>query len=137
MKIHLIKIVGPCILLVLRLGFAEGQKVYRTIDECRQIGEGRQQIDCIQAVTGRNSAFNGPQSKPIIEQAIAPIYDTTFSYSINGEDTTKTIQIQKRVDISGIQSEIARLASATVFIAVMQGLSVLGALITIFVVANK
>ena len=137
MKIHTIKILGPCILLVLRLGFSEGQKVYRTIDECRQISDNRQQTDCIQAVTGRNNAFNVQQSNPVTEPAVAPIYDTTFSYSINGEDTTKTIQIQKRVDISGIHSEIARLASATVFIAVMQGLSVLGALITIFVVANK
>ncbi len=137
MKIHTIIILGPCILLVLRLGFSEGQKVYRTIDECRQIGDNRQQTDCIQAVTGRNNAFNVQQSNPVTEHTVAPIYDTTFSYSINGEDTTKTIQIQKRVDISGIHSEISKLSSATVFIAVMQGLSVLGGIITIFVVANK
>lgn len=135
MKNHNEKAFGTILLISLGLGFSQEPRVYKTVPDCMQINDIREQAECVETVTGKKNS-EGP---PRIEQAPkqAGIYDTTVSYSINEADTTKSVIIQKRVDFSESQRDLGKLASATVFIAVMQGLSAVAGVVTLFVVINK
>jgi hypothetical protein len=138
---------------VFGLAHSQSGKEYKSNSMCAEILDQGQKNDCNEAVNSgkiyqipqiKTSMFGDPtplfrgQPVTMIPKAVLQNEsDAIVSYSIHGDDTTKIISTERRIDVVKNEANLEKLANATVFIAVMSGLSVVAAVVSIIVVGNK
>lgn len=137
----------PCLV------FSQGGREYKSNSMCAELSDQDQKNECNESVNS-GKIYQIPQKQPIPHLEQTPLFrgqpvtmipkselrnetENIISYSINGDDTTRIISTQRRVDVEANEANLAKLANATVFIAVMSGLSVVAAVVSIIVVGNK
>lgn len=120
-------------LLSMPTAFGETFKTVETAEECARLVDSTTRVECMAAIgNGDGFKVRGSNIRPVIYTEYQPAVDTTTTITINGEDTTKVVTINRSVQKENQQRTMDRaLDTYTNYMTIALVLTVLSGVLTL------